>query len=204
MVKRQNESVRTVQPQHGGNAADLECVRRIAQGDAEAVGDLYDRYATAMYSLALRIVQREAEAKDVVHEAFLQVWREAGRDEASQGVVAAWLLVLTRNLAVDCLRASRVERAILRTGGDSDPLDRTASANDDSARESAKSDAAERVREALNDLPVLHRMAIEMTYFEGLSQQEIASRLEQPVGTVKARIRVALRKLRAALTWEVR
>ncbi len=200
MVKRQNETTRATQSQHGGNAADVERVRRIAAGDAESVGDLYDRHVTAMYSLALRILGRETDAKDVVHEVFVRVWREAGRHQASRGIVATWLLTLTRNRALDRLQQLPAELDIRRTGdGDVWCI---ASAAGDRMDAMPKFDAPERLHDALRSLPDLQRIAMEMTYFEGLSQHEIANRLEQPLGTVKTLIRLALLKPRAALTWE--
>lgn len=201
MVKRQNESLRASQPQHDGNAADVRCVLRIATGDADSVGDLYDRHATAMYSLALRILDRETDARDVVCDVFADVWREAGRDEASRGIVAVWLLMLTRNRALDRLRVLRAGADIQGSG---DGAARTAPATEDRADEMPKADAPERVSNALRTLPDLERIAIEMAYFEGLGQQQVADRLEQPLAAVKTRIRVALLKLREALTWDMR
>ena len=209
VAKRQNETVRAPRPQYSGNAADLECVSRIAAGDVESLGELYDRHATAAYSLALRILDRETEAKEVVHDVFAQVWREAGREQASRGIVAAWLLMLTRNRAIDRLRAMRRESDFHGTGGDRDAWRPTArTTNDLTPRDPAPAkpefDAIQRVRDAVRTLPDLQRIAIEMIYFEGLGPQEIASRLEQPLGTIKTRISLALQRVRAALSWEVR
>ncbi len=202
MLKRQNETIRATEPQHDGNTADLECVRRIAAGDTASVGDLYDHHATAMYSLALSILDRETDAGDVVHDVFAQVCREAGGDSASRGFVAAWLLTLTRNRAIHRLWL-RAE-ADPQGAGAGPGWRRTSSVADDPPEAMLKFDAPERVRDALRALPDLERIAIEMTYFEGLSQQEIATRLEQPLGTVTSRVSLALLTLRAAITWEVR
>jgi RNA polymerase sigma-70 factor (ECF subfamily) len=191
-----------VPPQFAGNAEDLECVRRIAAGNAESVGDLYDRHATAMYSLALRILDREADAQDVVPDVFALVWREAGRNEASRGIVGTWLLMLTRHLAIERLGVLRAELHSQHTDGEASDL--PAPVTNDPANAIREFDACERVRRALHALPVLHRGAIEMTYFEGLSQQEVARRLEQPVATIRTRIGAALLKLRTTLTWEGR
>lgn len=201
--KRQNETVRAIKPEYGSNAEDLDCVRRIAAGAAESAGDLYDRHATAMFSLALRILDRETDAKDVVQEVFAHVWRKAGRDEASRGIVGTWLLVLTRNRAIERLRVVRAELDSQHTG-DGEAWRPSASATNDPVNAMLTFDASERVRDALYALPVLQRLAIEMIYFEGLSEQEIASRLDQPLSIVKSRIRGALLKLRTALTGEGR
>lgn len=202
-MKRENGTVHATPPQHRGNAADLECLRRIAAGDAGSIGELYDRHATAIYSLALRILDRDEDAADVAHEVFVEASRRAGRDEGSQGVVSTWLLMLTKTMAIDRLRSVRAGSELRRTV-DGTRLSGTTPAKHDSADETPKFNASERVRDALHALPVLHRMAIEMTYFEGLSQHEVARCLEQPLGAVTTRIRLALLKLRSALTGDVR
>lgn len=176
---------------------DHAALARMAAGDAEAVAELYDRHARAVYSLALGIVRDARDAEDVVQDVFAQAWRQASRYCASRGAVGAWLLMLARTRAIDRLRA---RRARPDTASD----DRAASTIAD-ARPPADSDvlSAEqiaRVRAAVGELPVLQRVAIELAYFEGLTHVEIAARMEQPLGTVKTRIRLALTKLRGALT----
>ena len=173
----------------------------MAQGDADAVAELYDRHARAIYSLALAILRDARDAEDVVQDVFSQAWRQASRYCASRGAVGAWLLMLTRTRAIDRLRARRA-----RPDMASD--DRAASELVDAGpRADAHVLSAEqiaRVRAALGDLPVLQRVAIELAYFEGLTHVEIAARMEQPLGTVKTRIRLALTKLRDALTDTIR
>jgi RNA polymerase sigma-70 factor (ECF subfamily) len=170
---------------------------RAAAGDGAALAALYDRHARLVYSLALRIIGNEADAEDVVQEVFAQVWRQAGRYDAMRGSVEAWFLTMARTRAIDRLRAHRARPdsgAGLPTSSELpavivDPADALTAARD-----------AERVRDALHELPLLQRLAIELAYFEGLTQSEIADRLEQPLGTVKTRIRLGLLKLRAALS----
>jgi RNA polymerase sigma-70 factor (ECF subfamily) len=175
-------------------AADRAAVGRMAAGEAEALGELYDRHARGVYSLALRILQHPADAEDVVQEVFSQAWRQASRYDAARGVVAAWLLTLARSRAIDRLRARRthVERSIEGAGGFADvaPLPDT---------EMLSVEQVALVRAALDALPLLQRMAIELAYYEGLTHAEIAERLEQPLGTVKTRIRLALARLRDTL-----
>ncbi len=170
----QNRGLR--RPEHGGALADTECVRRIAQRDAEAVGDLYDRHATAMYSLALRILQQETEARHVIHDVFVEMWRTPRRDAQSDDGVAVELLALTRQRAIDRLRA--------------EPQTAQGGHRDGNGAEASRTDRVQCLR------------AIEMIYFEGLSQREVAAQLAQPIDAVKNQIREALGKLRAALTLE--
>jgi len=178
---------------------DVARVAGAARGNGAALAALYDRHARAVYSLALRVVADEADAEEVVQEVFDQAWRQASRYDPARATVAAWLLNMARTRAIDRLRARRArpDRAGLESehawnalpARSADPLDAL-----DTARDAA------RVRQALQRLPLIQRVAIELAYFEGLTQTEIAARLEEPLGTVKTRIRVALLKLRDALS----
>jgi RNA polymerase sigma-70 factor (ECF subfamily) len=181
------------------HAEDRDALRRLADGDAGAAAALYDRHARAIYSLILRILGDEAEAEDVVQDVFAQVWRQAARYDESRGVVAAWLLMIARTRALDRLRARRArpEGKLVADERSPDELPATAP---DVADVLVDAERARRVREALRALPLLQRVAIELAYYEGLSQSEIAARLEQPLGTVKTRIRLGLMKMREALT----
>jgi RNA polymerase sigma-70 factor (ECF subfamily) len=172
---------------------------RAADGDGAALAALYDWHARGVYSIALRVVGNEADAEDVVQEVFTQAWRQAGRYDATRGTVAAWLLTMARTRAIDRLRA----RQARPDSGAALPYDlwatRAAAATDPADALAAERDA-KRVREALEELPLLQRLAIELAYFEGLTQSQIAARLEEPLGTVKTRIRLGLLKLRDALS----
>ena len=164
------------------------------------MAELYDRHARPIYSLALRILGDTTEAEDIVQEVFSQAWKQASRYNASRGAVGAWLLTLARSRAIDRLRAKRA-----RPGGISDervtgqlidagpPVDSLVLSSEQVAR----------VRAALDELPLLQRAAIELAYYEGLTHAEIADRLEQPLGTVKTRIRLAMLKLRDVLAGTV-
>lgn len=192
----------TLQGGSRGPAEDVSSLRQASEGDGPALSRLYDTHARAIYSLALRVLGDQADAEDVVQEVFAQAWRQAGRYDARRGTVAAWLLTMARTRAIDRLRARRA-RPDTR-GSDPDDAGQALAAPliDPGDTLAAERDAA-RVRAALADLPLLQRLAIELAYFEGLSQSEIAERLEQPLGTIKTRIRLGLLKLRDALSGTV-
>jgi RNA polymerase sigma-70 factor (ECF subfamily) len=181
---------------------DAACVKRAAAGDGAALATLYDAHSRAVYSLILRIVGDEADAEDVLQEVFAQAWRQAGRYDSSRGTVAAWLLNMARTRSIDRLRARRARPDTTAATSEETWQDLSAPVVDPGDALAAARDA-ERVREALGELPLLQRLAIELAYFEGLTQSEIAERLEQPLGTIKTRIRMGLIKLRDALSGEV-
>jgi RNA polymerase sigma-70 factor, ECF subfamily len=181
-------------------AADQAALARMARGEGDAVAELYDRHARPIYSLALRILGDSTEAEDIVQEVFSQAWRQASRYSTSRGAVAAWLLTLARSRAIDRLRARRA-----RAVGVSDDrvTDQLVDAGPPVDSLVLSSEQVARVRAALDELPLLQRAAIELAYFEGLTHAEIADCLEQPLGTVKTRIRLAMLKLRDVLAGTV-
>src|SRR5207342_123443 len=181
-------------------SADQAAVARMARGEGDAVAELYDRHARPIYSLALRILGDATEAEDIVQEVFSQAWKQAARYSASRGAVGAWLMTLARSRAIDRLRAKRA-----RPGDVSDErvAGRLVDAGPPADSLVLSSEQVARVRAALDELPLLQRAAIELAYYEGLTHAEIADRLEQPLGTVKTRIRLAMLKLRDVLTGTV-
>ena len=178
--------------------ADREAVRRMAGHDPDALAALYDRYARLMYSLVLHILGDQADAEDVVQEVFSQAWQQASRYEASRGTVAAWLVTMTRSRAIDRLRARR-SRPDSEAADEKQLRDLMDPGVPHDLRVLTREEVG-RLRNAMARLPALQRLAVEMAYFEGLSQSEIAARLGEPLGTIKTRVRLALLKLREAMT----
>ncbi len=164
------------------------------------MAELYDRHARPIYSLALRILGDATEAEDIVQEVFSQAWKQAARYSASRGAVAAWLMTLARSRAIDRLRAKRARPGDVSTERVAGQLVDAGPPADSLV---LSSEQVARVRAALDELPLLQRAAIELAYYEGLTHAEIADRLEQPLGTVKTRIRLAMVKLRDVLAGTV-
>jgi RNA polymerase sigma-70 factor (ECF subfamily) len=176
---------------------DRVTVDRMAQGDSSALATLYDRHARAIYSLAIRILSDTAEAEDVVQEVFTQAWRQASRYDATRAPVIGWLMIITRARALDRLRRRR-SRITATELDASTPHPRDPDPSQELQAISAEQ--AERLRGALGSLPDAQRAAIELAYYQGLTQTDIAERLQQPLGTIKTRIRSGLLKLREVLT----
>jgi RNA polymerase sigma-70 factor (ECF subfamily) len=183
----------------GERTMDQQALERMTRGEPEALAELYDRHARAIYSLAVRIVRDQSDAEDIVQEVFSQAWRQAARYDATRGNVAAWLLTLTRSRAIDRLRGRRARPWDASDGSVPATLADGGPAPDLAA---AAAEAVGLVRSALQALPLLERTALELAYFEGLTHTEVATRLEMPLGTVKTRIRQGLLRLRAAMTRE--
>lgn len=180
---------------------DLDLIRRIASGDESAVSSLYDRYGTVLYSVVYRITGQRADAEEVVMEAFAQVWREATRFESARGSVAAWLTMIARSRALDRIRSrdrrERITTTAARDEGDRAPA--MGSWETDPSYQVEQTERQRRVAEAMRSLTPVQRQAIELAYYEGLSQSEIAERLQEPLGTIKTRVRLGMMKLRDTL-----
>lgn len=180
---------------------DHDLVGRAARGDQQAIGTLYDRYGDVLYAVAYRVVGQRADAEDVVIEAFAQAWRDATRFEASRGSVAGWLTMIARSRALDVVRARSRRDRITATAAADQPQ-RSPAMGDWRSDPSDSYDHAERRRQvqaALQTLSLPQRQAIELAFFEGLSQSEIAERLKEPLGTIKTRVRLGMQKLRDLL-----
>lgn len=168
-------------------------VENIMTGDEAALASLYDRYSGMLYALVLRILNDKGAAEEVLQDLFLQVWRGADRFDASRGTLAAWLLMMGRSRALSRLRVGR-HREVLEDP-DRFSLDAVPSPQD-LEDEVVRMQLRERLCEAIAALPVKQREAVELAYFEGMSQTEIAVRTGSPLGTVKSRVRGALEALR--------
>ena len=180
---------------HGAAEADINLVQRLAAGDRDAVAELYDRYAARVMGLAFRIVRNRSDAEDVVQDVFSQAWRTAPNYQPARGTVAGWLLMMARTRAIDRLRS----RQTRRDAADAPDLDRLPADLAPVSEQLIVTQEAARVREAMMALPAEQRTALELAYFEGLTQPEIAERTQTPLGTVKTRIRTALTSLRRSV-----
>lgn len=177
--------------------SDDELLGAMAQREQQALAELYDRYATVLYTLALKIVGNASTAQDVVQEAFLTAWRKAALYSQKRGNVRTWLIVLCRNLAIDHYRA-KMRLASRRVEMES--VGEILIEHDQSPAEAAVAREDGRLlQQALEQLPREQRDVIELAYFRGLSQSEIAEETNTPLGTVKTRTRQAMMKLRGYL-----
>ena len=173
--------------------AGEDLIRRMAAGDRDAFGRFYDRYAPLVYPLILKIVRDRADASDVLQDVFWETWQGASGYDPVRGSPEAWMITRARTRAIDRVRAVR-----RRSETFAPPVDESLAP----APPDPGGDAAERaedrgvIRTALQTLPQAQREAIELAYYAGLTQTEIAARLQQPLGTVKTRIRLGLERLR--------
>jgi RNA polymerase sigma-70 factor (ECF subfamily) len=180
-------------------ASDLdgELLRRIAAGDREAFAEFYDRNSRLMFSVATRILNDAGEAEDVLQETFVQIWEKARKFDPKLGKPSSWVAIMVRNKAIDRIRASQRRSRLADEAGAEFAI---ASEVNDTANEAMHGhDKAKLIQSAIVELPVEQRYAIELAYFSGLTQDEISKKLNEPLGTIKARIRRGLLKLRDQL-----
>ncbi len=172
---------------------DVTLIGGAAAGDRDCLAELYDRYASACLAIGRRILGDRREAEDLLHDVFLEAWRQAGDYDEGRGTVRSWLLMRMRSRALDRRKAAAFARRADLPANDSAgevaaPLEDPTLGPDRSA-----------VRRALALLPVEQRQVLELGYFEGLSSSEIAERVQAPIGTVKSRVAAALAKLRVGI-----
>lgn len=172
--------------------SDEALVALAARSEQAALAELYDRYGRPAYGLALRILRDEALAEDAVQDAFLAIWRTAPRFVPEKGKASTWILTLVHRRAVDVVRREQRRR--------SEPLESTREPGGGSADEEVWLRLQrERVQDALRKLPDQQREALELAYYGGFTQSELAERLGQPLGTIKSRMFIGLTRLRELL-----
>ena len=168
----------------------------VGDGEARAFEVVFDRHGGVAFSLAYRMCGRRAMAEDVVQEAFLSLWRTGARYDPARGSVRSWILSTVHNRAIDALRRGSAHDG--RTASDPDAAERLPAA-DRTEVEVGRREQAQRVRDALGELPNEQRFVIELAYFGGFTHTQIAAMVDAPVGTVKSRMRLGLAKLRPIL-----
>jgi RNA polymerase sigma-70 factor, ECF subfamily len=175
--------------------SDEALLQRLAgSADEHALSELYDRYQAVMYGLAMRITNDAGLAQDAVQEAFVGVWRNAARYEGSRASVRTWMLSITHHRAVDVVRRRKATTVLPEMEGAEESL-----RVPDVWPEVVRATDADAVRAAVAELPDVQRQAIELAYFGGLTQVEIAARTDAPLGTVKSRVRLGLLQMRRLL-----
>ena len=174
---------------------DPELIAGVVKRDRGSFDLFYERYAQIIFNLCVRILKDEAEAQDVLQEIFLQIWREAERFDASRASVKTWLFTIARSRSLDRYRSRKTVRDRLEEQTE-DQLQQIP----DRADLQGASVAQQYVLSALSQLSPEQRLVLELSYYEGLTQEEIAERLKEPLGTIKSRIRAALIKLRSTFS----
>ena len=175
------------------NDGDAELIRAVARGDRPALAALYDRFSPILMAVATRVLGDRREAEDLLHDVFLEVWRQASDYDVARGSVRAWMLVRLRSRAIDRRKAAGYTRVVAL---EPEHLER----HEAGAEDPSFGPDRTRVRRALAELPEEQRTVLELGYFEGLSSSEIATRIDAPIGTVKSRVAAALARLRAGLS----
>lgn len=175
---------------------DSALIERMMAADESALSVLYDRYSAMLFGMLMRILNDRQAAEEVLQDLFLQLWRNAGRFDAGRGSLPAWLMVIGRNRAISRLRGRRDREVLEEEEGD---FASTFASPQNIEDEAARAQLARSVATALEKLPAEQRQAIELAYFEGMTQSEIAAKTATPLGTVKTRVRTAMQTLRQVL-----
>ena len=179
---------------------DETLVTQVARGDSAALEALYDRYASRVMGISMKIVGDQALAEDILQETFWRVWQSAATYQSQLGAFTGWLFRIARNLSIDAYRRRNVRPQTFMTANGSDPiLDETPDPDTDVAEQAQAILTNRQVRKALASLPGVQRQVIEMAYFYGMTRQEIAEATGEALGTIHTRARLALQKLRGEL-----
>lgn len=179
--------------------SDADLIGRAAAGEARALEVLYDRYSRVVFSFALRIVGNRELAEELLQEAFFRAWQQGAAFQSSRGSFVTWLLSITHNLAIDEVRKLRRRPQKADSEDPAALLDSMPDNAEDIEETVWLGALRETIRRAMEQLPPPQRQAIEMAYFSGLTQREIADALGEPLGTIKTRMRLGFQKLREAL-----
>ncbi len=171
---------------------DEQLISRIKQQDKEAFAQLYDNYSGALFGVILRVVQKEAVAEDVLQEAFVKIWKNFKSYDSSKGRLFTWMLNIAKNTAIDKLRSKSYKQEIQIAGDDVYVLDKN-------SHHETNTDIIG-LRENVAKLKPEYKAVIDLTYFGGYTHEEAAEELDLPLGTVKSRIRIAIRELKKLLT----
>jgi len=183
--------------------SDEVLAAQVARGESQALEALYDRYASTVLGISLKIMGDQAAAEDVLQETFWRVWRSAASYQSQRGSFTGWLFRIARNLAIDAYRRRNIRPRPITDVDDSDSkIDQTPDPNMDVAQQSQRLFNHKRVLSALATLPGVQRQVIEMAYFHGMTRQEIAEATGEALGTIHTRARLALQKLREELQRE--
>jgi RNA polymerase sigma-70 factor (ECF subfamily) len=175
-------------------SGDTELLLRLQRREPDALGELYDRYGRLVYSLILRVVRDSGTAEDLVQETFIRAWNRVQSFDAQKAAIAPWLLAVARNRAIDHLRLAQARHEPVELSQMDHP-----SVFNEMESDLLNRDSARRIQTAMQKLPAAQRQVIELAYFEGMSQSEMAERIGQPLDTIKTWVRTALRVLREEL-----
>ena len=175
---------------------DSLLIERTMTGDEAALSIIYDRYSAMLFGMLMRILRDKQAAEEVLQDVFLQLWRNAVQFDSSRGSLPAWLLVIGRNRAISRLRGRGSREVVEESEGD---FADTFVSPQNVEEEASRNELMKSVTAALSRLPAEQRQAVELAYFEGMTQSEIAARTGSPLGTVKTRVRSAMQSLRQTL-----
>ncbi|HYL05895.1 MAG TPA: sigma-70 family RNA polymerase sigma factor [Thermoanaerobaculia bacterium] len=193
--------------QTGSPAAlsDAALLRQVAERQPDALARLYDRFAPTLLALARRILDNHADAEEVLQEVFVQVWNRGERYDPARSSVSTWLVLITRSRAIDRLRSRKVVERTHEAGAQAVPAaGGEAYASPEAVENVFIQERHERVRREMAALPAEQQQVLEMAFYQGLTQSEIAAKAGLPLGTVKTRTLLAMKKLRQALREEIR
>lgn len=182
------------------SSIEPKLLTRVSKGSSQAFGQLYDQSSTLLFTLAYRILNDREEAAELLQEVYLEVWRKIAKYDPGRGSPIAWLVTLTRSRAIDRVR-SRTSRGqhLVQDSLEHPLVSRTPDVSPNPYEAQEDSELRQLMAKAILDLPLPQQQAIEMAFYQGLTHTEIAAKLNQPLGTVKTRIKLAMAKLRASL-----